>query len=293
MKNHMALTKYLVVFVLLLLPVALATTVTTSVSDKTITISGSCTGSNIPVGLQVAIGNINVLYKQITSSGNSFSYSYSSTQDGQYAVFAACNNEAAVSASACVGSSCSVYVPPSSSGGSSSSKKTSSGSSAPASCQESWTCSGWSDCINGKETRTCKDDRACGTAQYKPVLSRTCEEEETYTPASNYVAPKTPEQLKPPKVTVPTLSIWDNYRNYILGGIAFIVLVLIVLLLIFVLHRHTSAQKVYDIGQLKEWIQKERGAGTSDENIREILSKHTGWKDREISQAFSELRPIS
>lgn len=41
-------------------------------------------------------------------------------------------------------------------------------------CVVSWSCSAWSACRNGTQTRTCVDMNACGTTQGKPAESRTC-----------------------------------------------------------------------------------------------------------------------
>jgi len=41
-------------------------------------------------------------------------------------------------------------------------------------CMENWQCSGWSNCINGTKTRTCTDANNCGTTVYKPSESQAC-----------------------------------------------------------------------------------------------------------------------
>ncbi len=46
---------------------------------------------------------------------------------------------------------------------------------APPACEESWYCSGWSECIDGTRTRTCTDANECGTTEDKPPESETCE----------------------------------------------------------------------------------------------------------------------
>ena len=45
-------------------------------------------------------------------------------------------------------------------------------------CQEKWTCTGWSACINGFQTRTCTDQNNCGTDLYQPFESQPCVVEE-------------------------------------------------------------------------------------------------------------------
>ncbi|MBS3124625.1 PGF-pre-PGF domain-containing protein [Candidatus Woesearchaeota archaeon] len=41
-------------------------------------------------------------------------------------------------------------------------------------CAESWTCSDWSTCSSGTQTRTCTDASSCGTTDSRPALSQTC-----------------------------------------------------------------------------------------------------------------------
>ncbi|OGF73656.1 hypothetical protein A3J56_00110 [Candidatus Giovannonibacteria bacterium RIFCSPHIGHO2_02_FULL_46_20] len=51
---------------------------------------------------------------------------------------------------------------------------------APTPCTESWSCGGWSSCINSAQTRTCADANNCGTTNSKPPLNQSC----TPTPVS-------------------------------------------------------------------------------------------------------------
>ncbi|MFH1663380.1 MAG: hypothetical protein ABH986_00970, partial [archaeon] len=43
-------------------------------------------------------------------------------------------------------------------------------------CVENWSCTGWSACVNGTQTRTCTDSSACGTIVNRPSLSQSCGE---------------------------------------------------------------------------------------------------------------------
>ncbi len=45
-------------------------------------------------------------------------------------------------------------------------------------CQESWTCSDWSACKDGIETRLCFDENQCGTENDRPFESNPCSAEE-------------------------------------------------------------------------------------------------------------------
>ncbi|MEM5854612.1 MAG: PGF-pre-PGF domain-containing protein [Candidatus Aenigmatarchaeota archaeon] len=41
-------------------------------------------------------------------------------------------------------------------------------------CEENWVCSGWSECIQGRQTRSCRDVNNCGTVQRKPAEVQAC-----------------------------------------------------------------------------------------------------------------------
>jgi len=42
-------------------------------------------------------------------------------------------------------------------------------------CEENWTCTEWSVCINGEQTRNCTDQNKCGTTYDKPAVKQACE----------------------------------------------------------------------------------------------------------------------
>ena len=44
----------------------------------------------------------------------------------------------------------------------------------PPTCTESWTCTAWSACSSGTQTRTCSDSNSCGTTTSKPAVTQTC-----------------------------------------------------------------------------------------------------------------------
>lgn len=44
-------------------------------------------------------------------------------------------------------------------------------------CNEDWTCSSWSECIDGIQIRECADWNECGTKDWKPKLSQECMQE--------------------------------------------------------------------------------------------------------------------
>jgi len=41
-------------------------------------------------------------------------------------------------------------------------------------CREKWTCTEWSACVNGRQTRTCTEQNGCGTDLYKPFEEQPC-----------------------------------------------------------------------------------------------------------------------
>lgn len=54
----------------------------------------------------------------------------------------------------------------------------SSGSARVSECVELWQCGDWSECIDGKQTRTCYDISKCSTTALKPNTEKTCAIEE-------------------------------------------------------------------------------------------------------------------
>jgi hypothetical protein len=42
-------------------------------------------------------------------------------------------------------------------------------------CIEDWECTEWTECIDGKQTRTCTDNEECGSTENKPIESQDCE----------------------------------------------------------------------------------------------------------------------
>lgn len=46
----------------------------------------------------------------------------------------------------------------------------------PAACTSNWSCTAWSACSNGSQTRTCTDTAACGTTAGKPATLQDCTE---------------------------------------------------------------------------------------------------------------------
>lgn len=153
-------------------------------------------------------------------------------------------------------------------------------------CIESWICSAWSNCFNGQQTRTCNDEHLCGTLAEKPALRKSCNAADPPPfPANTYGRPPSYGGPDEPSFFA---SLWDHYAAFVVGiPIALIVLVGIVFL---VLHFVRKKKKVFNLDELKNWIKAEHAAGTSYEDIRKILADHTGWRESDIMEAFTELR---
>ena len=146
-------------------------------------------------------------------------------------------------------------------------------------CRESWICSVWTDCKNGKQTRKCVDEHFCGSITVKPALTKSCVAEATG-PLPNRV---TTGPLPTPVIQQPTISFWGKYWVYLLSIIILIILIVLVIVLYYHYHRK---QESYTIEDLKDWIDAERASGTSEEDIREIIKQHTTWKDEEVNRVM-------
>jgi len=162
-------------------------------------------------------------------------------------------------------------------------------------CSESWECSAWSGCVMGKNTRMCTDGRKCGTVASKPVESKGCQEvvpEYVPPPQQTYQPPMQqqyqPLQVTPPVVQKPEPTVWEKYKEWIVG--LPMLLLFITILIITVLHfTKKQPQVTFNYDELKDWIKKERDAGTTDMDIELILAQNTGWTKEEVEKIFSEM----
>jgi hypothetical protein len=158
-------------------------------------------------------------------------------------------------------------------------------------CQESWVCSLWGSCSNGVQRRNCIDQHFCETTFVKPLEQKNCDQ----TVVGGNQPAQIDNTLPPPNVAPPApvqagfsfSQFWEKYSTYILiGGIIFILIIILVLV---IAHFVKPKRLAYNHADLVSWMNKEKSMGTSDTELRNILSQRTGWNEEEINEAFEEL----
>jgi PGF-pre-PGF domain-containing protein len=77
-----------------------------------------------------------------------------------------------------------------------------------AACTESWSCTSWSACAGGTQTRACTDANSCGTTTNKPAEAQNCGTAPPQ-PPSNVTPPGQPEIIPP---VTPPVTPTDNER---------------------------------------------------------------------------------
>ncbi len=153
-------------------------------------------------------------------------------------------------------------------------------------CQESWVCSIWDECKNGLQIRKCVDEHQCMTNLYRPEEKRSCS---LTIPAQIIMNAPLAGQPKPfePAVQPPvgTKGFERYYISLLVVGIAFALLITVLLILLFLRHKTTDN---YNYNELKEWIKKERRLRTSDSEIKSML-RNTEWTSKDIARVMKEL----
>jgi hypothetical protein len=79
-------------------------------------------------------------------------------------------------------------------------------------CLTSWDCSGWSECANGKQSRTCAKEESGCNAGAKPVETMSCAMEEAEPLFS-------PEEVPAPTSNILLIVIWSIIGAGVIGGI--------------------------------------------------------------------------
>jgi len=136
------------------------------------------------VGQLCSQGSRTELNLTATKLANGVACSYSAACSGGYC----CSGATIINGSGsgtCQASVCAAATTPPATGGSS----PSGGGAATVTeeCSEQWSCTAYTPCSDGKQTRTCTDTNSCGTTESKPIEERNCvvreEEEEDEKPA--------------------------------------------------------------------------------------------------------------
>ncbi len=162
-------------------------------------------------------------------------------------------------------------------------------------CKREWSCEKWSSCQNGQQTRVCKDLKDCqpsktvGSRVYPVYISGLKMPETVKDCISTKKIMEVPlpvvEQPKPmkPILQVPLPVEQKDYSLWILLGLILVV-VLCILLMIWLHYHHKKA--VYNVDELRHWIEQERRAGSKDEDIRQILQEKTHWSREEMDNVL-------
>src|SRR3989344_4110878 len=74
-------------------------------------------------------------------------------------------------------------------------------------CTPSWSCTDWSSCLGGTQTRICIDQNSCGTDQGKPPDSQTCADTEAPSTPTNVTA----NYLSPYSMNISWSASTDNF----------------------------------------------------------------------------------
>ena len=148
-------------------------------------------------------------------------------------------------------------------------------------CRSSWVCTEWNDCKNNFQVRSCTDINNCETPLFKPTEQQSCG-------TTIVQPPQVPRQQ--PIVTPVEESFFSKYGAFIWGGL--LLLILLAALILAILYFKNRRKVAYNVGELKQWIAKEKAAGTSKEDIKNILEEKTGWDEEELVNVFKELNNI-
>ncbi|MBT4650996.1 hypothetical protein HOC13_00555 [Candidatus Woesearchaeota archaeon] len=140
-------------------------------------------------------------------------------------------------------------------------------------CKESWVCTEWTDCKNEKQTRTCADEKKCGTTIIKPGTSITCKTDKVIPP---------PQQTKKPSLQQPE------------GGFPWIITILIVsiviiagaLLYFLVIRKRPPHDTVYS--PVRNYMRNAQKEGYTRQEIEQSLL-NKGWKKEVVDQQFQQI----
>ncbi len=312
---------------LLLIPVALATTTVYTdksvyVPGETVTVSGTCSQPDVPVGLRALFDVETVWFDQATSDASQkYSAKFVPPQKGIYSIRAACQGDTSetveIEVKDVIAGGEPTPTPSTGSPGGGSgwsctpqwqysewsycdanleqtrtaTDKNKCANKKPKqadilrsceACEESWSCSAWSECSGDIQTRDCFDDHACGTSLLMPPTTQTCT---TYVPP--VVQQTAPSKPFFPQIKETVVSFWDEYMYLIIGiplGIIILLLLILLLRLIF------KKKLVYDEKEVRDWVKRERAAGTMMDDVKTIIGQYTHWDKEKVERVVNGLK---
>ena len=179
----------------------------------------------------------------------------------------------------------------------------------PCVCTESWVCGDWSTCSSGTQSRTCTDENTCGSITLKPGETQSCSSGGSSGGSSGSSA-STPTQNKnagdlaeiySEKIGDDSQKLESNVgengasinSSESSGLWVYLVIGLIMVLIItggavyyFIYYKKGSTLNDREM-ELFNYVQKERGKGISDQNMKRALSR-SGWQQDEIDKVLKQ-----
>ena len=207
--------------------------------------ASNSTLSSTTITINLTAFDINLNYTKISvtdANGSSVASSTSSTNgaysvqitvplNGEYNITATAHDLAGNSAFSII-SNITIFMPivnPSSSTGSSGSGGGGEG------CITNWTCSSWSACSNGQQTRTCSKTLTPCSAEIEPALTQTCRISEISAPATRSLI----SALENPATF---MDIRKNYQTWTYLALGLLAIIAGVLIIIHVHKKHEAVE---------------------------------------------------
>jgi hypothetical protein len=234
-----------ILFFLLCLPLVAAVSLNVNPTDvqanEDVTLSVSCSENAVTFVRVYSPSNELVDVFQGTIVDGKYDATHKTSSDsGKYEVRASCQNDPAEAIdNFCVGISCQTATTSSSSSSSGSSSSSSSGGSSGGSrivistddteeCRPSWICAMWSECVNGKQSRKCFDEKYCSSEVGKPNTQKTCDT--TGVAANQRTGSQSSPQLEQPTTASSEKSLL--WLWIVLGVILVAIIVVVVVILV-------------------------------------------------------------
>lgn len=165
-------------------------------------------------------------------------------------------------------------------------------------CSPNWECSEWSECIDGKKTRTCIDRSSCGNKEQKPDEYKECyEEKKTKIKETFKEEPKTSDPIN----EMPSEELNKYQEKTKKNILKYIIMIFIALIFIggtgFTYYEIKKSKnylekekkqkmlKKESLDNLKDYINQTIKEGYPEKEIRKAM-KDEGWSEEIINQAF-------